>query len=193
MACNALDYLVAMAMQLDIDAREDGVYLKNGKRWQPSVDWSQVGPILNKLDLEFTHIVDRYQPVMARRGDAMGGLLGETHQVAICNFVVMYSKNLQQDMVVPYPRIDSSTLRARDAAFVKKYPRLKVEDIDTLEKINKIGVAAFLKESAKRHEEVLKMLPSFMAASEDRGADLVDTVITYYPELISVDAHAMGV
>ena len=34
MACNALDYLVAVAMSLEVDAREDGVYLKDGTRWQ---------------------------------------------------------------------------------------------------------------------------------------------------------------
>jgi hypothetical protein len=71
---------------------------------------------------------------------------------------------------------------------------LRVDDIATLEEINKVGVAAFLVASAKRHEDVLKILPPFLAAnSKDRGAELVNTVITYYPELISVEAHAMGV
>lgn len=194
MACNALDYLVAMAMRLEIDAREDGVYLKDGTRWQPTVNWSQIGPVINKLDLEFTHIVDRYQPVMAMNINSHGGVCGETHQVAVCNYVVMYSKILAQDTVVPYPKVDASTLRIRDEKFVKKYPMLNVDDIATLEEINRMGVAAFLKESAELHKETLKILPPFIAAkSRDHGADLVKTVINYYPELISVEAHAMGI
>lgn len=194
MACNALDYLVALAMEIDIDAREDGVYLKDGTRWQPSVSWSQIGPVINKLKLEFTRIGDRYQPIMAMSTYGKGGLCGETHQVAVCNYVVMFSKNVDHNTETPYPKVDSSTLRLRDAAFVKKYPRLRVDDIATLEEINKVGVAAFLAVSAKRHGEVLKTRPPIQAAgSKDHGAKLVNTVITYYPELISVEAHAMGV
>lgn len=194
MACNALDYLVAVAMKLDIDAKEDGVYLKDGTRWQPSVNWAQVGPIISKLDLEFTHIVDRYQPVMARSILSKGGLCGETHQVAVCNYVVMYSKDIEDNLAVPYPKVSVDDLHCRDSEFVKKYPKLTIDDIAELEEVNRIGVAAYLKASAESFNLMLDILPPFMAATaEDRRAEMIKTVITYYPELISVEAHAMGV
>lgn len=193
MACNALDYLVAVAMELDIDAREDGVYLKDGTRWQPTVNWAQVGPIINKLRLNFSQVADRYQPIMAKEG-AGAGTLGETHQVAVCNYVYMFSKGVDHRTEVPYERITADALHLRDERFVKKYPYLEIDDIERVEKINKIGVAEYLKESAERHSRWRAALPeSVKAFSIDRAPGLIDTIVTHYPELISVEAHAMGI
>ena len=194
MACNALDYLVAMAMKLEIDAREDGVYLKDGTRWQPTVNWAQIGPVINKLNLEFTNIVDRYQPVMAKCTYSHGGMCGETHQVAVCNYVVMGSKRVDFFTETPYVNVDADDLRIRDAEFVKKYPKLNIEHIEMLARINEVGVVFFLRESAETHQLMLGILPpAAAAASTDPGIELVQTVITNYPELISVEAHAKGV
>lgn len=193
MACNALDYLVALAMELDIDAREDGVYLKDGTRWQPTVDWSQIGPVIGKLNLGFDHVGDRYQPIMAKRGNG-GGLCGETHQVAVCNFVVMYSMQVSHDTPNPYPLVRAIDLRIRDENFIKKYPYLNIDDIERIERINQVGVATYLKESSESHKRwVAAVGDSFSGYCIDRAPRLIKTVITNYPELISVEAHAMGV
>lgn len=190
MACNALDYLVAVAMQLDVDAREDGVYLKDGTRWQPTVNWAQIGPLINKFDMGFEHIQDRYQPVMAmHHGSA--GVTGETHQVAACNYVVWRSNTVMRDTQMPYVPVNSMTLKLRDEEFKKKYPYLKIDDIERIERINEVGVATYLKESAERHKRWMERCPSSLVPySLDRGPELINTIVTHYPELITVEAHA---
>lgn len=193
MACNALDYLVAVALEMEVDAREDGVYLKDGTRWQPTVNWSQIGPIINKMDMGFDHIVNRYQPVTATSG---GGVCvsGETHQVAACNYVLWKSDNIKRDTPVPYERVSSIDLEIRDEQFVKKYKLLKVDDINRIERINEIGVAAYLKESAERHQRWLTVCPnSMLPFTYDRAPELIKTIVTNYPELITVEAHAMEI
>lgn len=190
MACNALDYLVAVAMRLDIEAREDGVYLKDGTRWQPTVNWAQIGPLINKFDMGFEHIQDRYQPVMAmHHGSA--GVTGETHQVAACNYVVWRSKTVKRDTPIPYVPVNSMALKRRDEEFKKKYPYLKIDDIERIERINEIGVAAYLKESAESHQQWLAVCPmSMIPFSEDSAPKLINTIVTHYPGLITVEAHA---
>lgn len=193
MACNALDYLVAVAMKLDVDAKEDGVYLKDGTRWQPTVNWAQIGPIIGKLNLGFDRVQNRYQPFIATRGGG-AGTAGETHQVAACNYVMWHSSDITRDTPVPYERVRALDLEVRDEQFVKKYDLLKVDDIDRIQRINEIGVAAYLKESAKRHAEWYAACPEFLKSHcRDHAPGLIHTIITHYPELISVEAHAMGV
>lgn len=193
MACNALDYLVAVALEMEVDAREDGVYLKDGTRWQPTVNWAQIGPIINKMDMGFDHIVSRYQPVMATSGGGVG-ISGETHQVAACNYVLWKSHKLKKDIHVPYKRVNSLDLEIRDRDFVKKYPLLKIDDIKIIEMINEIGVAAYLKWSAERNQKWLSACPkSLLPYCYDRAPGLIKTIVENYPELITIEAHAKGI
>ena len=194
MACNALDYLVAVAGGVPVEAREDGVYLLNGTRWQPSVNWDQIGLFISKLKITFTEICSRYQPILASISKIEGGRCGETHQVAACNLVIFISKHVSWDTETPYEAVTADALYLRDSEFVKKYPKLSIDDIEKVARINEIGVAAFLKESAELHAVMLPLLPKMIADfSEDSGKVLVNKIVQYYPELISVEAHAKGI
>lgn len=194
MACNALDYLVAVAGGIKVDARDDGVYLPNGVRWQPSVNWDQIGLFISKLNIAFVEIIDRYQPIMARISRLEGGRCGETHQVAACNLVIFISKDVSYDTKTPYVAVTADALNRRDSEFVRKYPKLTVDDIEKVERINKLGVAMFLKESAEDHAAILPHLPKDIAMfSTDSGPELVMKIVENYPELITVEAHAKGI
>lgn len=132
---------------------------------------------------------------MAKTSYAEWGTCGETQQVAICNLVVtlgeaVYRKDGRTQPECPYVPVKAIDLAIREEQFIKKYPKLKIDDIDALNRINETGVAAYLLDGEKIAADVSKFFGGRPVCNSHR--ELVDLVVHYYPELITVEAHAMG-
>lgn len=102
----ALDWAVGVACKdseprLYQDIRGFWLIGPFGKPWNPSVDWSQGGPLIEKFGIEFKRVP--LQPpiysMLAGLNTGVDWALGETHLVAACRAIV----GMQMGVTVQVP------------------------------------------------------------------------------------------
>lgn len=190
-ACNALDFLVAKAIKIDIEAHENGCYLASGEPWNPSVNWAQCGPLINKYNIHLSEVCDRHEPHAAQQSGRHWVKTGETQQVAICNLVLAISKISDTDRdSCPYHKKTTNEIRKAEYDFKEKHPMLSVSDMAEIKKINDIGVEKYISEAVE-FDSTVEANPGleWMAGAESYARRLVMICLMRYPELIKVSAH----
>lgn len=101
----ALDWAVAQAdgfpvqyskrlgvhVQKTMQVSADPSYIRMGSRYQPSTDWSQGGPLIDKYQIEFRYVSDEIVRAVLATGAAFIPTpfgTGQTHLIAACRAIV---------------------------------------------------------------------------------------------------------
>lgn len=106
----ALDWVVAVAIGYELrggagfnhEAWFDGYkFVSSTSKWQPSTDWSQGGPLIEKhqVELEWNGIDGKALWWLARHEDIEAPQIGDTLLIAACRAIV--AANLGDEVQIP--------------------------------------------------------------------------------------------